>query len=733
MPSTKIYAHAFSGGEVSPELYGRQDVAHVAQSVALARNFITLPHGPAQNRAGTEFVKEVRDSTKATRLISFSYNATQTFAVEIGAGYFRWHTLGETLLTGSAPAWSAATTYVVGDLVLSGGATYYCIVGNTNHVPPNATYWYAIPADGTYEVPNPYAEGDLFDIHYTQSADIMTLVHPTYAVRELRRLGATNWQLPLVSFQPQITAPSSVTATATGSGSTSYTYVVTAVAASNNLEESLSSATASCTNDLTTGTNHNTIGWVAPAGALRINVYKLASGLYGYIGQAAPGATFVDTNILPDISRTPPLFDSSFDSGTDLHPGAVGYFEQRRVFAGWGFGPQNVLSTRSGTESNINYHIPTLADDRIAFRIAARQGSQIHHIVPSNDLILLTGTNAFRIFAGDGGALTGANVNSRAQGPGANNVQPVSVDTTVIYAKAVGGRMCELAFATTNQGSYYQAADLSELAPHLFDGFEIVDMAYSNAPFPIVWAITDQGQLLGCTYVPGQRISAWHHHDTDGFFESCCVITEQGEDFLYLIVRRLIGGVWKRYVERLHTRKMATQADAFFVDCGLTYSGAPIPQITDGLDHLKGKTVSILADGAVLPQQVVTDSGGLPDPFPAPASTVQVGLPITADLQTLPLSIALPDGGQGTNKNLNNVWLRVKDSSGLFAGPDFDHLTAFKQRTTEPYGEPPRWVQGWMQVMPLGSWGADGQVCIRQTDPLPVTIVAAKLEVALGG
>jgi hypothetical protein len=729
---TKVFSHAFSGGEVTPELYARPDVAHVAQSLAIARNFETLPHGPARNRAGFEFVKEVKTSSKKTRLIPFSFNATQTFAIELGAGYFRWHTLAETLEHGVVAAYDNAHAYVVGDMATSGGVTYYCVAPTTGHAPPNGTYWYAMPADGTYEIPNPYAESELFDVHYTQSADVLTLVHPSHPVLELQRHGATNWQLVPVSFQPKIAAPTGQVVVPNGAGATTYTYVATAVAESNNFEESVASGTCSCTNDLTTAPNFNSMSCTAPAGALRINWYKLAAGLYGYIGQTGPGAPFVDNNITPDVSRTPPLFDANFNSGAGYYPGAVGYFEQRRVFAGWDLAPQTVLTTRSGTETNIGYHIPIVADDRIAFRIAARQGSQIHHVVPVHDLVLLTGTNVFRVF-GDGGPLTGANINVRPQGVGSSNVQPVTVDdSTVIYPQAVGGRMRELAFSVTSQGSYYQSNDLSELAPHLFDGFTIVDMAYTTAPYPMLWAVNDQGTLLGLTYVPAQQISAWHHHDTDGAFESCCAITEEGEDFLYAIVNRTIGATTKRYVERKHTRSMATQADAFFVDSGLSYSGAPVTHILSGLSHLEGKTVSILADGAVLPQQVVT-GGALPDALPAPASKVQVGLPITADFQTLPLAVAVPDGGQGTNKNLSHAWLRVKDSSGILVGPDFDHLVPFKQRTDEPYGTPPRWVQGWVDVVPLNSWGPDGQVCVRQADPLPLTIVAAKLEVSIGG
>lgn len=733
MPSIKTFVHAFSGGEVTPELYARQDVSHVAQSVALARNFETLPHGPARNRTGFEFVKEVKTSAKRTRVIPFSFNATQTFAVEVGERYFRWHTLAATLLAGATPAYNNATPYVVGDKVTSAGTIYYCIAATTGNAPPNVTYWYAMPADGTYEIPSPYLEAELFDIHYTQSADVLTLVHPSHPVMELRRLGATNWQLVAVSFQPQIPAPTGVTATPSGAGAGLYAYTATAVSGTNNLEESLAGTPATCNNDLTIAGRFNALTCTPPAGAVRINWYKREGGLYGYIGQMAPGGTFTDDNITADVSRTPPLFDPDFNAGAGQYPGSVGYFEQRRVFAGSNLGPQNLLATRSGTETNIGYHIPTLADDRIALRIAARQGSQIHHVVPVQDLILLTGTNAFRMSAGDGGPLTGANVNVRPQGVGSNKVQPITVDTTVLYAAAVGGRMRELAYSTTAQGSYYQSNDLSVLAPHLFDGFNIVDMAYTSAPYPFAWVINDQGTLLGLTYGPSQRIAAWHHHDTDGAFESCCSITEQAEDFLYAVVNRTIQGATRRYVERQHSRMMATQADAFFVDSGLTYDGAPITEILDGLDHLIGKTVSILADGAVLPQQVVNDVGGLPDAFPAPASKVHIGLPITADLQLLPLSIAIPDGGQGTNKNLNNVWLRVKDSSGIFVGPSFDLLTPFKQRTNELYGQPPRWVNDWVEIKPLASWNADGDVCIRQSDPLPLTIVAAKLEVALGG
>jgi hypothetical protein len=150
-----------------------------------------------------------------------------------------------------------------------------------------------------------------------------------------------------------------------------------------------------------------------------------------------------------------------------------------------------------------------------------------------------------------------------------------------------------------------------------------------------------------------------------------------------------------------------------------------------GLSWLEGKTVNILADGAVHPQRVVSSGRVVLDQA---SSKVQVGLPITADLQTLPLAMQI-DGsfGQGRYKNVNKAWLRVYRSSGIFVGPNPSSLVEAKQRTTEPYGSPPELKSEEIPIMLTPTWADNGQVYIRQSDPLPLTIVSLTLEVALGG
>ena len=821
MPVTRTFSKAFSAGEISPEMFGRIDDAKYQQGAATMLNFIAKPQGPAQNRPGFAFVKEVKDSTKSTRLLSFTFNTVQTMIIEMGHQYFRFHTQGSTLQYTDGAAWNGSTNYVVGDIALYNGVNYYAKTAHSNSQPPNATNWYALPADMTYEIPSEYLDTDLFDVHYVQSADVMTLVHPNHPPKELRRLGATKWEVKLIDFGSPIASPTGVSVSAYLPPSTAtnadtkedHNYVVTAIAA-NLVDESSQSSTASVSNNIFVTGAKNTITWNAVSGASRYRVYKDQGGIFGFIGETA-STTIIDNNIGPDFSTTPPIYENDF-VGTGNYPGAVSYFEQRRVFAGPNNSPQSIWMTKSGTESNMSFGLPIRDDDRIEFRVAAREANTIRHIVPLTQLLLLTGSAEWRVTSVNSDAITPTSISVKPQSyVGANNTQPVIVNNSMVYAASRGGHVRELGYNWQANG--FITGDLSLRAAHLFDHFDIKDMAMAKAPLPVVWFINDQGKLLGLTYVPEQAIGAWHQHDTDGLFESVAVVAEGADDVVYCVIKRTINGVEKRYVERMGTRIFATQRDSFFVDCGATYDGtntdtnqtvtisngtnytrgetvtvtanynlfkAP-PDISDkddaiilidgtktyrcviisttnqtvatvklqvdlpanfrntpittyevarntisGLDYLEGKTVSILADGAVHPQRVV-NSGTIV--LERAASVAHVGLQYNSDLQSLPLALQIEAFGQGRVKNLNHVWLRVLESSGIFAGPSADKLVEAKQRTTEPYGTPPRLKTEDIKIMLTPTWQDNGQLFVRQTDPLPLTVVGLTLEVAIGG
>jgi len=1025
MPTTRNYLRSFAGGEISPEMFGRIDDIRYQTGAATVRNFIPKPQGPVQNRPGFELVREVKDSTKKTRLIPFTFSVSQTYVIELGAGYFRIHDDGATLLwsgdpffaEGETPSGELAITpsddggellltaadhglsdgnpviiwagtyasptlvhyvirisastfkvslskggdpvaydpvtiglpaktsfvYYEHDTVTFNGRVYYkngAYPGSLSYITSvsspdvSSSYWVDKGLVGTqiYESVAPYAESELFDINYVQSNDVLTLVHPNHPPAEIRRYGASKWLYETINFTPPLDKPTPPIITPfrgrrvqifratfslisgtrhtlrlesaqqgfrafnygdpvyiegfkfqTGSpfagqyvladdfyqvlevSGTNYdymtlsnyqggdpvrfdngsnfpsppgpgtvdveghiqygekspdiniTYKVTAVG-SDDIAESEPSDPETVVNNIFASGAYNTLSWGSVVGAVRYNIYKEQNGLYGYIGQTE-GTTFVDDNIAPDMAISPPTYDDTITTAGN-YPGAVAYFEQRRVFAGSDNEPQSILMTKSGTESDFSYQLPIRDDDRISFQLASREANRIRHVVPITELLLLTDAAEWRVTSVNSDAITPSTIAVRPQSYiGSSSVRPTVVNNSLVYCAARGGHVRELGYNDSVRG--FVTNDVSLRAAHLFDNLTIVDQTYAKSPLPVVWFVSSNGKLLGLTYIPEQQIGAWHQHDTvDGTFESVCCVPEGDEDRLYAVVRRRSkdpsdpAGTYRRYVERMAARNFDELSNAFFVDSGLTYDGAntsattmrvttattfepgedltlqassavfsgaisdvgdvveldapdgtiyrltitahnsttqvtvqtdkTIPAPMQGplttwglcrntftnLDHLEGYEVAILADGSVQLRQTV-DNGSVT--LSRSFRKVHIGIPIQSDMKTLPMTLQIDGLGQGRHKNVNRVWLRVFRSSGIFAGPNEDQLVQYKQRTSEPYGSPQSLLSEQIEILISPSWDEDGQVLVRQDDPLPLTIAGLTIQVALGG
>jgi hypothetical protein len=744
--SSRALLRSFAGGEITPELYGRIDLSKYQTGLAKCLNFRVLPHGPAQRRPGFKFVNQCKDSTRPVRLIPFAFSADQTVVLEVGHLYIRFHPNGQTLLEPSKTVVGitagvvtvTAHGWATGDWVFLGGRFFVITVTGANTFTATGLRGQAATAAGAtaarvYTLATPYNADtiNLLDIHYVQNSDVLTLVHPAYPAKELKRLGAANWTLTDISFAPSGTVPTGVSATATVAVATNLTtqrYKVTAVLA-DNVTETLASVESNCNNNLTLAGNFNTIAWSAYAGATRYNVYKQRGGSYGYIGRT-PTLSLVDDNITADTLKSPPEDIYRLNTGAGDYPNAVTYHEQRRWFAGTTNKPQNVWATRNGTESNLTSSLPSQDDDGLEFRIASRQQNAIRHLVPLSDMLALTVGAEFRIFADNAPSIAPASLSIKPQGySGASNVQPVVTSGSVLYVQSQGARLREAAYSW--QQNTFASIDISIMAPHLFNGFTLTDLAYSRAPVQEVWAVRSDGTALCMTYVPEQQVYGWSQHTTAGAFESVCTVSEGSEDVLYAVVKRNIGGTNYRYLERLQTRIFTVQADGFYVDSGLTYSGAPATTIT-GLWHLEGNVVQVLVDGATHPDRTVT-GGSIA--LEAAAAVVHIGLGYASDLQTLPLALeGAPAGGQGTLKNVNSVRARVTQSSLFSAGPSFDKLTEYPDRqVSDNYDMPPALRTAELRMAVSPSWNSDAALCVRVSQPVPLTVMAMVLDVATGG
>jgi len=403
-------------------------------------------------------------------------------------------------------------------------------------------------------------------------------------------------------------------------------------------------------------------------------------------------------------------------------PGTTSYYEGRRIFGGSKMLPQDVFMSASGTEADMSYSIPTIDSDRIYFRIAAREQSRVRHIIPLAQLMLLSDSTEYQVTPANDDILTPSSVSVRPQSfVGANFAPPALVNNTVVFSASRGGHVREMGYNASVLG--YMTGDLSIRASHLFDSNTIKDMAYQKSPLPIVWCVSSSGKLLGLTYVPEEKVGAWHQHTTtDGTFESVVSVPEGDEDVVYVIVKR--GS--NRYVERLDdTYRGGTESisDAYFVDSGVTYTGAATTTIK-GLSHLEGKSVAYLADG--LPGTGTVSSGVLT--LSKAAAKVHVGLPMTSQIKTLPMTMLGVDAfGTGRTKNITRVWARLFESAAFEAGPTTSNL---RSSLTPAAGS---LLSDFVEVTLPSSWNDEGQIVIQQSNPLPLTIAGMTIEVASGG
>lgn len=694
MADLRSYQPSFTAGELSPALWARVDLAKYASGLKTAVNVFIHPHGGASNRAGLEFVNEVKNSAHNVRMIPFQFNTEQSYVLEFGNLYFR--------------------VYRDGGLVLSGPSPY--------------------------EVVTPYPHGHVEDLVFIQEADVMYIVHPDHQIRKLSRLADNNWTLTLVTFTPSMPTPTGVTATVVSGPGTNFTYryVVSAVDDATG-EESLPSSSGAVSNDLTVTGAKNRVTWSAVPFAGRYIIYKEDNGVYGYIGGTS-GLSFDDENIVPDLADTPQTARNPF-IGTGNYPRCATFIEQRLAFASTRNDPQAVWMSQSANYENFGYSQPSKASDAVTFRIKAKQVNEIRSLVPMKGLMVLTSSQEWVVSGGSqSDAISPSAIKLDPQGyRGVAKVQPVLVGNTVLFAQARGGVVRDFSYEFAQDG--FTGKDLTIMARHLFENKNIRAWGYAQAPYSIVWVVLDDGSLVSLTYMKEHEVWGWTHHesgkDDDAIFEDVVIVAEGNEDVPYFIVNRTINGARKRYIERMHTRGFAEVEDAFFVDCGLSYVGAPRKTFS-GLSHLEGQSVVALADGNVIRNLTVT-AGAIT--LPNNASKVHIGLPMEAALQTLDLDLGVINGlgtVQGRFKSVSEVTMRVERTRGVYVGTqdggrdEPSKLVEYKQRQGEAWGEAISAYTGDIRITPPWDWSTGGTIWVKQFDPLPMTVQALMPDVTVG-
>lgn len=570
-----------------------------------------------------------------------------------------------------------------------------------------------------YKSDTPYNAVELAGLDFDQTNDGMYTVHIDKPPAKVVRYGHTDWRWSGITFGPTISPPTALSATPTGStgdvgySATDYEYAVTSVSETG--QESRISGSASCVNDLTLDGHYNTVNWTADPDAASYIVYKNSNGVLGYIGVAV-GTTFKDTNIIADQTNTPPKGTNYFD-GVGKYPSIVGFHGQRLMFGASKLYPNRVWSSQVADFENLDNASPAKPDDAFEQALVGKQAVQLTQIVSASDLVILTTRRTFLVED-----LTAQNFLPKGQGSrGTSRLKALDIDETLFVQPIQGKTVRALNYSAEARG--FQSTDVSIFSSHLFKGDTIKAWAYQAEPFSVIWAVMASGRLLCFTWQREQEVWGWSRCSTKGWYEDVAVITENGFDRAYFIVRRVVGEETVRFYERMALPHDTDFTDACPLDCAITkLFDEPSTEVT-GLWHLEGETVVAFADGYEYRGLVVLNGKVT---IPQPCLKVSVGLPFVCEVEPLPLVLDSNQGSRHVNHTIfEKVVVRTIDTKGIEA----QTLTGAWEYAPERQGDD---LYGWVpdikerdyEIVLDAAYASAPTVKIRQAHAFPLHITA---------
>ncbi|TPM89862.1 hypothetical protein [Mesorhizobium sp. B2-1-3A] len=390
----------------------------------------------------------------------------------------------------------------------------------------------------------------------------------------------------------------------------------------------------------------------------------------------------------------------------------------------------------SATGDFNNFALGEEDDDALEFlQAGGGQANDITWIAESDGALLIGTQGGVRALSGSGvdEALTPSSFkNRRSRTAGCSRIRPVDAGQSFLYVTRSRQSIAELSQANTGR---FTSDDIGQISEHI-PKKGVVELAFQTDPDPMLYFPLDNGELGGYTHQPSQDVRGMHRHDIGGTFsgsawgivESATVTPGQdGNDDLWLIVKRTIGGVTKRYIEvKTAPFEYGAIADAFEVDCGLLYSGAAVGTVS-GLSHLNGQVVDALADGKVY-KGLTVSAGAVTLPGGVTAAKWSVGLPYVSAADTLELDVGGKDGSiVGRRKKVAKVILSLMetDTTGLT-------ISSLLRGKWEPVHIPSVVAPNGMANLFTGnidvpiddSWEGQGRIRIRHQNPTPCTIRA---------
>ena len=704
MPNVDISINSFQGGELNPLLFGRTESQFFRRSCQKLENMFVHVEGPAEKRGGTKYITPANDETQPVRLIAFEFSREDAFMLEFGHLYIR----------------VLARDGIVQDNM-------------NNDVVVTTTY-----------------EGDqLEQLQFVQSADVLFLAHPEHPPRQFVRgidsSGNITWTIEDYEYDdgPYL---------------------------DENTNEDFKLAPSNASGDNRTitasGTGHEPFSATDVGRYIRI----FGGSEWGYARVISfTSSTVVRVDIIDDFENTTATDRFQLGAWTeDLgYPSAVTIYERRLIWANTTNNPQTLWGT---VTDDFYTFTPTetdgtvSADNGLSLTLGGSRVSLIRWVVGAQNLIIGTSGGLYRTETTNGAPLSAETARVLYDnGVECADVQPVQIGTNVIFLQKQRKKFFSVRYDFGIDG--LSDNNISQYSEHLLRP-QVREYAIQKEPNALFWAALDNGQIACCTYEPAQNVVAWGQHIIGGTFrgrsarvESIQSVAGDGEDNVWMVVRRTINGAERRYIERIVEDNETDQQFAWYLDCAsqedqprtvtaLTKSGdtvtittsvdhnfvvgnrlcfydfvgsdelnlrrariTAVPSTTtlqfefpeelgtyieggiirrffltvSGLDHLEGETLTLLADGAALPD--VTVSGGSIT-LAAAAAILIIGYRYRAVLSPRQyVADGSGFGAQSQNRKKRNVktFVRLHRTLGLMFGTSLENFNEFERLDILPF------------------------------------------------
>lgn len=641
----------FSNGEISPSMHA--DVSHPkwASSLRTCKNWLPIPQGALVTRPGTKIIAPVKDSSYKPILRAFIFSDSVAYVMEFGNLYVRFYQNGSFFLERATPVTKEMLPYL--KIAQVGNVLNYTYGGQVAGVaalaPRQIRYDPSVPtfvdaAAPLKSIAITWTGGPSFTVPaYAGGA--------TYARGDRVIANTVEW----IMIQDASTgnAPPAPAANAALTGLAGNFFWTPAVddkhtadtwqwAETVVFQDTIGRTFESA--PILSGVIKTALALDRPLGMQAIGLlatvaytalyYRLyrgkQGGLFGWKADLPTGiGNFTDDGGDPDYTRQPPSGTDPFlvnNAGAvaDSYPSVVGYLDQRVLYATSKLVPQGMWLSKDGDFVVWDRPNPGADTDPIFITIAGQKLEQPRAFRPMRRGIILTGQSEWALSGPNGGPISRTGKELKWQsGWGSGWLDPLQIGTGLIFLTSLGDMVRDFFPLYGIYSDIWDGQELSFMARHMFDLHTIKDWDFQQKPYPVIWAVRDDGVLLSCTYMHappsfGQQLAegvvAWAQHTTGGdltdTFESVCCVPEPPELAVYVVVNR--SGT--RYIERFANPVPSTnQTYAISLDCCQTRDGrnkgAVTMRLSGGAAYAQGDQVVCTASAAFRPNPTESNGG----------------------------------------------------------------------------------------------------------------------------